>query len=40
VPALKQVIEKLDPRLVILSHTYQVRDFASKAGCGARKNNL
>lgn len=30
VPALKQVIEKLDPRLVILSHTYQVRDFAPK----------
>ena len=29
-PALKQVIEKLDPRLVILSHTYQVRDFAPK----------
>lgn len=30
VPALKQIIEKLDPRLVILSHTYQVRDFAPK----------
>jgi electron transfer flavoprotein alpha subunit len=30
VPALRQVIEKLDPRLVILSHTYQVRDFAPK----------
>lgn len=30
VPALRQVIEKLDPRFVILSHTYQVRDFAPK----------
>jgi electron transfer flavoprotein alpha subunit len=30
VAALKQVVEKLDPRLVILSHTYQVRDFAPK----------
>src|SRR5215216_1428940 len=30
VGALKQVIERLDPRFVILSHTYQVRDFAPK----------
>jgi electron transfer flavoprotein alpha subunit len=30
VGALKQVIEKLDPKIVILSHTYQVRDFAPK----------
>src|SRR5262249_20241044 len=30
VGALKQVVEKLDPKLVILSHTYQVRDFAPK----------
>ena len=30
VAASKQVIEKLDPRFVILSHTYQVRDFAPK----------
>src|ERR1051325_8675558 len=30
VGALKQVVEKLDPRFVILSHTYQVRDFAPK----------
>jgi electron transfer flavoprotein alpha subunit len=30
VAALKQVVEKLDPRFVILSHTYQVRDFAPK----------
>ncbi|HMG37345.1 MAG TPA: electron transfer flavoprotein subunit alpha/FixB family protein [Blastocatellia bacterium] len=26
--ALKQVLQKLDPRFVILSHTYQTRDFA------------
>jgi electron transfer flavoprotein alpha subunit len=30
VAASKRVIEKLDPRLAILSHTYQVRDFAPK----------
>lgn len=30
VEAAKRVIEKLDPRFVILSHTYQVRDFAPK----------
>jgi electron transfer flavoprotein alpha subunit len=30
VAASKRVIEELDPRLVILSHTYQVRDFAPK----------
>jgi len=30
VNALKQVIEKLDPKTVILSHTYQVRDFAPR----------
>lgn len=30
VAASKRVIEKLGPRLVILSHTYQVRDFAPK----------
>jgi electron transfer flavoprotein alpha subunit len=28
--ASKQVIQKLDPRFVLLSHTYQVRDFAPK----------
>jgi len=28
--ASQQIIEKLDPRFVILSHTYQVRDFAPK----------
>jgi electron transfer flavoprotein alpha subunit len=30
VGALRQVVEKLDPKTVILSHTYQVRDFAPK----------
>ncbi len=30
VGALKQAVEKLSPRLVILSHTYQVRDFAPR----------
>lgn len=30
VAALKQVIEQLDPRYVIFSHTYQVRDFAPR----------
>src|SRR2546423_705911 len=30
VAASKQVIEKLDPRYVIFSHTYQVRDFAPR----------
>ena len=28
--ASRQVIQKLDPRFVLLSHTYQVRDFAPK----------
>jgi electron transfer flavoprotein alpha subunit len=30
VGALKQVVERLSPRLVILSHTYQARDFAPR----------
>jgi electron transfer flavoprotein alpha subunit len=30
VAALRQVVEKLDPRFVILSHTYRVRDFAPR----------
>ena len=30
VGALKQAVEKLDPRYVIFSHTYQVRDFAPR----------
>jgi len=37
VPALKQVIDRLDPRLVILSHTYQVRDFAPKLAAALEK---
>jgi electron transfer flavoprotein alpha subunit len=30
VGALKQAVERLDPRYVIFSHTYQVRDFAPR----------
>ncbi len=30
VGALKQVVEKLNPKLVIFSHTYRVRDFAPR----------
>jgi electron transfer flavoprotein alpha subunit len=30
VGALKQVVEKLDPRMVVFSHTYRVRDFAPR----------
>src|SRR2546423_3309278 len=30
VGALKQVVERLDPRYVIFSHTYRVRDFAPR----------
>src|SRR6185295_13391421 len=37
VAALKQAIEKLDPRFVILSHTYQVRDFAPKLAAALGK---
>jgi electron transfer flavoprotein alpha subunit len=37
VAALKQTIEKLDPRFVILSHTYQVRDFAPKLAAALGK---
>ena len=37
VAALKQVIEKLDPRFVILSHTYQVRDFAPRLAASLGK---
>src|SRR5438477_9934060 len=35
--ALKQVVEKLDPRFLILSHTYQVRDFAPKLAASLGK---
>ena len=37
VAASKQVIEKLDPRFVIFSHTYQVRDFAPKLAAALGK---
>ncbi|HXG93400.1 MAG TPA: electron transfer flavoprotein subunit alpha/FixB family protein [Blastocatellia bacterium] len=37
VGALKQVVEKLDPQYVILSHTYQVRDFAPKLAAALGK---
>jgi len=37
VGALKQVVEKLDPRLFILSHTYQVRDLAPKLAASIGK---
>lgn len=37
VGALRQVVEKLDPRYVILSHTYQVRDFAPKLAAAMGK---
>jgi electron transfer flavoprotein alpha subunit len=37
VAALKQIIEKLDPRLIILSHTYQVRDFAPRLAAALGK---
>src|SRR5262245_41997539 len=33
VGALQQVIEKLDPKFFILSHTYRVRDFAPRLAC-------
>ncbi|MFL6216360.1 MAG: electron transfer flavoprotein subunit alpha/FixB family protein [Blastocatellia bacterium] len=37
VGALKQVIEELDPRYVIFSHTYQVRDFAPRLAAALGK---
>jgi electron transfer flavoprotein alpha subunit len=37
VPAFRQVIEKLDPKFVILSHTYQVRDFAPRLAASMGK---
>jgi electron transfer flavoprotein alpha subunit len=38
VGALRRVVEKLDPRFVILSHTYQVRDFAPKLTAALAKS--
>lgn len=37
VAALKQVVGKLDPKFVILSHTYQVRDFAPRLAASLGK---
>src|SRR5215210_5455792 len=37
VGALKQVVEKLDPQYIILSHTYQARDFAPKLAAALDK---
>jgi electron transfer flavoprotein alpha subunit len=37
VAASKQVVEKLDPRYVIFSHTYQVRDFAPRLAAALGK---
>ncbi len=37
VGALRQVIEKLDPRYFILSHTYRVRDFAPRLATALKK---
>jgi electron transfer flavoprotein alpha subunit len=38
VGALKQVISRLDPKYVILSHTYQVRDFAPRLASALGKS--
>jgi electron transfer flavoprotein alpha subunit len=35
--ALKQVISQAEPALVLMSHTYQVRDFAPKLAAGLRR---
>ena len=37
VAALKQVVERLDPKLMIFSHTYQVRDFAPRLAAALGK---
>jgi electron transfer flavoprotein alpha subunit len=37
VAALRQAIVKLDPAFVIMSHTYQVRDFAPRLAAALRK---
>jgi electron transfer flavoprotein alpha subunit len=37
VGALKQVVEKLDPRFFILSHTYRARDFAPRLAAALGK---
>ena len=37
VGALRQVVEKLNPKMVILSHTYRVRDFAPRLAAALGK---
>jgi len=38
VAALKQFIERHQPRLVLMPHTYQVRDFAPKLACALNRS--
>jgi electron transfer flavoprotein alpha subunit len=38
VDALEQVVKQVDPRLVFLTHTYQVRDFAPKLAARFKKS--
>jgi len=37
VAALKQLVERVQPRLVLMPHTYQVRDFAPKLAAGLKR---
>lgn len=37
VAALKQLIERVQPKLVLMPHTYQVRDFAPKLAAGLNR---
>src|SRR5579863_4149726 len=37
VAALKQLIERVQPKLVLMPHTYQVRDFAPKLATGLNR---
>ncbi len=38
VAALKQLIEQKQPKLVLMPHTYQVRDFAPKLACALNRS--
>ncbi len=38
--ALRQLIEQLQPALILFPHTYQVRDFAPKLAAGSRRSQL
>jgi electron transfer flavoprotein alpha subunit len=38
VAALKQLIEQKQPKLVLMPHTYQVRDFAPKLACALHRS--